>query len=406
MKIAVVGMGYVGLSLAVLLAQRNDVVSFDVDKRKVDLVNSGMSPVRDSAIECFLREYEDLKLSATSTPEVAYTGAQFIIVATPTDFNSSQNYFDTSSVESAIMSIRAVNNEAWIVIKSTVPIGYTKAIQRKLADERILFSPEFLREGRALEDNMHPSRIVVGYGGDGRVAARQFAELLREGADEQVRDDIPIILCGTTEAEVIKLFSNTYLAMRVSFFNELDTYAEVCGLDSAQIIQGICLDERIGDFYNNPSFGYGGYCLPKDTKQLLANFHDIPQNIMGAVVEANRTRKDFIAERVYAKAIEKAGADGTTDEVTVGIYRLIMKTESDNFRQSSIQGVMRRLGNMSVKVVVFEPDLDVSIYEDFEVIHDFEDFTRQSDIIVANRWSSELLPVAGKVYTRDLFHRD
>lgn len=406
MKIAVAGMGYVGLSLAVLLAQRNDVVAFDIDTRKVDMVAGRKSPIRDSEIERFLRECSDLHLSATADSVLAYRKAQFVIVATPTDYDSSRGHFDTSSIERAISSIREVNTEAWIVIKSTVPVGYTETIQARLNDKRILFSPEFLREGQALADNLRPSRIIVGYGEGADDTARQFAKLLLEGTDEKVRADIPVILCSTAEAEVIKLFANTYLAMRVSFFNELDTYAEACGLDSAQIIRGICLDERIGDFYNNPSFGYGGYCLPKDTKQLLANFHDVPQNIIGAVVEANRTRKDFIADRVYRKALENSEKSKKTDAVTVGIYRLSMKAESDNFRQSSIQGVMRRLRDKGVDIVIYEPSSESTSYEGFEVIHDFEDFTQRCDVIVANRWSAQLAPVADKVYTRDLFHRD
>lgn len=406
MKIAVAGMGYVGLSLAVLLAQHNDVMALDIDKDKVELINSRKSPIRDSEIEHFLAEYEDLKLSATADPAVAYADAQFVIVATPTDYNPTDDYFDTSSVENAIASIREVNRQAWIVIKSTIPVTYTESIQTKLGDERIIFSPEFLREGRALEDNLRPSRIVVGYGEGGKDVARQFANLLLEGADEKARANIPVILCGTTEAEAIKLFANTYLAMRVSFFNELDTYAEACGLDSSQIIRGISLDSRIGDFYNNPSFGYGGYCLPKDTKQLLANYHDVPQNLITAIVEANRTRKDFVAGQIIQKASELVGKGVRPADITVGIYRLTMKSGSDNFRQSSIQGVMRRLALRGVRVVIFEPSLQENEFSGFEVFSDFDDFATQSTVIVANRWYSELVTVKDKIYTRDLFFRD
>lgn len=418
MRIAVAGMGYVGLSLAMLLAQHNEVRALDVVPEKVALLNNGKSPIADAEIERFLREQAEgkrqLNFMATLNEREAYEGADFAIVATPTNYDPQKNFFDTSSVEAAIAAVRAVNEIAWIVIKSTIPVGYTEKLSARLADRRIIFSPEFLREGKALYDNLHPSRIVVGAakGEEAQHAAAQFAELLQEGAapEEKKRENadgttgIPTLLCGTTEAEAIKLFSNTYLALRVAYFNELDTYARVRGLDAAKIINGVCLDPRIGDRYNNPSFGYGGYCLPKDTKQLLANYQDVPQNLISAIVEANRTRKDFVAEEVLARVGELRNRGIKNPKV--GVYRLTMKKDSDNYRASSIQGVMKRIKAQGVEVVVYEPTYEEDQFFGSAVENDLEKFKEASDLVVANRWDSDLTDIAEKVYTCDLFKCD
>lgn len=409
MKIAVAGIGYVGLSIAVLLAQRNQVRALDIMQDKVDLLNGGTSPIADAEIERFLAEWKagvrQLDLLATCDEEQAYSDADIVVVATPTDYDSERNHFDTSSVEAAIDAVRRVNEECWIVIKSTVPVGYTSELSEKRGDSRILFSPEFLREGKALYDNLHPSRIIVGARMEDQTsvgAANAFAALLREGAEADASvagEEIPCFVCGMTDAESIKLFSNTYLALRVSFFNELDTYAQSKGLDSKRIIEGVCLDPRIGSHYNNPSFGYGGYCLPKDTKQLLANYRDVPQNLISAIVEANGTRKAFVADELIART------EGMEDPV-IGIYRLTMKTGSDNFRQSSIQGVMARIAEKGRRMLVYEPTLEAPAFEGCEVTHDLDDFKSRCDVIAANRWSDELEDAAERVYTRDLFGRD
>lgn len=414
MKIAVAGTGYVGLSVALLLSQHNEVHAFDIVPEKVALLNDGRSPIVDSEITRFLTDNANgthpLDFHATIDPESAYSGADFAVIATPTNYDEQRNYFDTSSVESAIASVREYAPEAWIVIKSTIPVGYTQQLRERLHDDRILFSPEFLREGHALYDNLHPSRIVVGapqHDEKSTEAAHVFVSLLEQGTDseEQTRTNpdgstgIPKIVVGTTEAEAIKLFANTYLALRVAYFNELDTYAESRGLDTREIINGVCLDPRIGDGYNNPSFGYGGYCLPKDTKQLLANYNQVPQNLIEAIVEANRTRKDFISDEILAKVRD-------VKNPLVGIYRLTMKSGSDNFRQSAIQGVMKRLKDEGVTVVIYEPTLDKPDFYGSEVTHDLAEFKQQSDIIVANRWNDELSDIADKVFTRDLFKRD
>lgn len=418
MRIAVAGMGYVGLSLAMLLAQHNEVRALDVVPEKVALLNNGKSPIADAEIERFLREQAEgkrqLNFMATLNEREAYEGADFAIVATPTNYDPQKNFFDTSSVEAAIAAVRAVNETAWIVIKSTIPVGYTEKLSARLADRRIIFSPEFLREGKALYDNLHPSRIVVGAakGEEAQHAAAQFAELLQEGAapEEKKRENadgttgIPTLLCGTTEAEAIKLFSNTYLALRVAYFNELDTYARVRGLDAAKIINGVCLDPRIGDRYNNPSFGYGGYCLPKDTKQLLANYQDVPQNLISAIVEANRTRKDFVAEEVLARVGELRNRGIKNPKV--GVYRLTMKKDSDNYRASSIQGVMKRIKAQGVEVVVYEPTYEEDQFFGSAVENDLEKFKEASDLVVANRWDPDLTDIAEKVYTCDLFKCD
>lgn len=407
MKIAVAGTGYVGLSNAIILAQHNEVYALDLILEKVRMINSGISPIVDAEISLYLQERE-LNLKATLDEEEAYLGADFVIVATPTDYDEEKNYFNTSSVEQVIGRITRINPEAVIVIKSTVPVGYTESICRQYPDSAFLFSPEFLREGKALYDNLYPSRIVVGFpAGQPWLAdrAHAFAALLQQGA---IKDEIPTLYLHATEAEAIKLFANTYLAMRVSFFNELDTYAEMRGLDTGSIIEGVCLDPRIGNHYNNPSFGYGGYCLPKDTKQLLANYHDVPNNIMGAIVESNRTRKDFITERI----LERLEASGPKDAPissaagTVGIYRLTMKTNSDNFRQSSIQGVIRRLNEKGAKVVIYEPASREDSFFGNPVIKDLDAFKRTADIVVANRMADELKDISEKVYTRDLYARD
>ncbi len=407
MKIAVAGTGYVGLSLAVLLAKNNEVCALDIVPEKVEKISKFESPIHDEEIERFFSEAKNnkrnLKLSATINPQEAYYDADFVIVATPTNYDPQKNFFDTSSVEDAICAVREVNPDAWIVIKSTVPVGYTASVRAELSDDKIMFSPEFLREGKALFDNLHPARIVVGANKankDAIVAAEKFAELLSEGAE----DEAPTLILGETEAEAVKLFANTYLALRVAYFNELDTYCEARDLSTADVIKGVCLDPRIGKHYNNPSFGYGGYCLPKDTKQLLANYEDVPQSLVGAIVEANRTRKDWISEHVL-KQVQELKAKGV-DKPLVGVYRLIMKSGSDNFRASSIQGIMRRIKSNGVQVLVYEPTLGDAEFFGSEVTHDLATFKERCHIILANRWNEELADVSDKVYTRDLFKRD
>lgn len=419
MKIAVAGTGYVGLSVALLLSQHNEVHALDIVPEKVELLNNGKSPIVDSKITAFLdadRSGErPLGFQATLDPEQAYTGADYAVIATPTNYDAQKNYFDTSSVEAAIEAIRKYDQTAWIVIKSTIPVGYTQQIRERFHDDRILFSPEFLREGHALYDNLHPSRIVVGAPQDDAEAvqaAHTFVDLLAHGAAPEEKNrvnpdgsrGIPQLVVGTTEAEAIKLFANTYLALRVAYFNELDTYAESRGLNTREIIKGVCMDPRIRDDYNNPSFGYGGYCLPKDTKQLLANYDKVPQNLIEAIVESNRTRKDFIAYEIE-ELVDRAKVNGATKPV-VGVYRLTMKSGSDNFRQSAIQGVMKRIKSRGIEVVVYEPTLDAPDFFGSKVMHDLDAFKREADVIISNRWNDDLKDVAGKVYTRDLFRRD